>query len=121
MIPLVIDVEELKILKELILKIKLEIEQRENIKIPCQIGTMIELPRACLMADKISEYADFFSFGTNDLTQSTLGLSRDDSVKFMKEYINQKIFTNDPFETLDDGVKELIKIAMIRSKKKRKI
>ncbi|APR98340.2 pyruvate, phosphate dikinase [Wolbachia endosymbiont of Folsomia candida] len=85
------------------------------------IGTMIELPRAALIADKLAKYAEFFSFGTNDLTQTTMGLSRDDSVNFLDSYKANNIFENDPFEALDtEGVGELIKIAIERGKKTRK-
>ena len=79
---------------------------------------MIELPRAALQAEEISKYADFFSFGTNDLTQTTLGISRDDSGKFLNDYINNKIFEVDPFVSIDqDGVGELVEIASKRGRK----
>ncbi|WP_341808937.1 pyruvate, phosphate dikinase [Wolbachia endosymbiont (group E) of Neria commutata] len=85
------------------------------------IGTMIELPRAALIADKLAKHAEFFSFGTNDLTQTTMGLSRDDSVNFLDSYKENNIFENDPFEVLDiEGVGELIKIAIERGRKTRK-
>ncbi len=85
------------------------------------IGTMIELPRAALIADKLAKHAEFFSFGTNDLTQTTMGLSRDDSVNFLDSYKKNNIFDNDPFEVLDiEGVGELIKMAIERGKKTRK-
>ena len=81
------------------------------------VGTMIELPRAALQAKSISKYADFFSFGTNDLTQTTLGISRDDSGKFLKDYLNNKIFNVDPFISIDqDGVGELVKVASQRGR-----
>jgi len=83
---------------------------------------MIELPRAALQAKEISKYADFFSFGTNDLTQTTFGISRDDSSKFLDDYLNNKIFEIDPFVSLDqNGVGELIKIASIRGRQVNKI
>ena len=76
------------------------------------VGTMIEIPRAALLADKIAEEAEFFSFGTNDLTQMTMGLSRDDASKFLPAYYNNKIFEEDPFQTIDqDGVGQLVKMA----------
>jgi pyruvate,orthophosphate dikinase len=79
---------------------------------------MIELPRAALQAKSISKYADFFSFGTNDLTQTTLGISRDDSGKFLNDYINNKIFEVDPFVSIDqDGVGELVQLASERGRK----
>ncbi|MGL9718211.1 MAG: pyruvate, phosphate dikinase [Wolbachia sp.] len=85
------------------------------------IGTMIELPRAALIADKLAKHAEFFSFGTNDLTQTTMGLSRDDSVNFLDSYKENNVFENDPFEVLDiEGVGELIRIAIERGKKTRK-
>ena len=91
--------------------------QKLNIK----IGTMIELPRACLIADKIAKHADFISFGTNDLTQTTFGISRDDSGKFLNDYVENKIFNKDPFVSIDErGVGELIKIATERGRKQKK-
>ena len=80
-----------------------------------KVGTMIEVPRGALMADKLAESAEFFSFGTNDLTQMTLGFSRDDAGKFIKEYENVSIFDKDPFQTLDqEGVGQLVKLAAER-------
>jgi pyruvate,orthophosphate dikinase len=85
------------------------------------VGTMIELPRAALQAKSISKYADFFSFGTNDLTQTTLGISRDDSGKFLNDYIDNKVFEVDPFVSIDqDGVGELVEIAVERGLKTNK-
>ena len=82
---------------------------------------MIELPRAALQAKAISKYADFFSFGTNDLTQTTLGISRDDSGKFLNDYVDHKIFNKDPFVSIDeDGVGELVEIASNRGRKQNK-
>ena len=87
------------------------------------VGTMIEVPRAALLADKIAESAEFFSFGTNDLTQMTLGMSRDDAGKFLPDYVDERkagVFHTDPFQSLDqDGVGELMKIAIEKSKKTR--
>ena len=86
-------------------------------KYPIKIGTMIELPRACLIADKIAEHADFLSFGTNDLTQTTFGFSRDDIGSFLPKYIEQNIIANDPFQTLDQqGVGALIQIAIQKAR-----
>ena len=83
-----------------------------------KIGTMIELPRACLTADKIAPHADFFSFGTNDLTQTSFGFSRDDLGNFMHTYLNNDILDKDPFKSIDvDGVGELIKIATLKGRK----
>ena len=95
--------------------------QKYNAKINYFVGTMIELPRAALRAAPISKYADFFSFGTNDLTQTTFGISWDDSGKFLNDYIDHKIFETDPFVSIDkDGVGELVKIASLRGKKQNK-
>ncbi len=121
MIPLVSTEEELKILRALVNKIAKELEKENNIKLNYIIGTMIELPRAALQAKNISKYADFFSFGTNDLTQTTYGISRDDSGKFLNDYIENKIFEVDPFVSIDQsGVGELVKIASARGRKTNK-
>jgi pyruvate,orthophosphate dikinase len=117
MIPLISTDAELKILKELVDRIANKIQIKHQIKINYIVGTMIELPRAALQAKEISKYANFFSFGTNDLTQTTFGISRDDSGKFLSDYLNNKIFEIDPFVSLDqNGVGELIKIASIRGR-----
>jgi pyruvate,orthophosphate dikinase len=117
MIPLVsVDIE-LKILRELVNKTAKKIEKRSNNKLNYIVGTMIELPRAALQAKLISKHADFFSFGTNDLTQTTLGISRYDSGKFLNDYINNKIFDVDPFVSIDqNGVGELIELASVRGR-----
>ncbi|MGA7235455.1 MAG: putative PEP-binding protein, partial [Bryobacteraceae bacterium] len=84
------------------------------------VGTMIEIPRAALTADSVAKEAEFFSFGTNDLTQTTMGLSRDDYTKFQKDYENKKIFANDPFAVIDqEGVGQLVKMAVERGRKTR--
>jgi len=113
-IPLVSNVNELKVLSEMIQKTAKEVMDEEGTKVDYKIGTMLELPRACLIADKLAEYAEFFSFGTNDLTQTTYGLSRDDAeAKFLPHYINQKILNEDPFIVLDRvGVGGLMKTAV---------
>ena len=109
---------ELKILRALVNKIAKEIEKANKLKLNFIIGTMIELPRAALQAKSISKHADFFSFGTNDLTQTTLGISRDDSGKFLNDYIDNKIFDVDPFVSIDqNGVGELVEIASSRGRK----
>ncbi|MBV0899248.1 MAG: pyruvate, phosphate dikinase [Wolbachia endosymbiont of Fragariocoptes setiger] len=106
--------------KELILITQLIEEESKNFNSKYSIGTMIELPRAALIADKLAKYATFFSFGTNDLTQMTMGLSRDDSVSFLNSYKENNILDNDPFELLDsEGVGELMKIAIEKGKKTR--
>ncbi len=118
MIPLVSTDTELKILRELVNRTAKKIEKRTKNKLDYMVGTMIELPRAALQAKSISKHADFFSFGTNDLTQTTLGISRDDSGKFLNDYINNKIFDVDPFVSIDQsGVGELVELASERGRK----
>ncbi|WP_174855515.1 pyruvate, phosphate dikinase [Wolbachia endosymbiont of Ctenocephalides felis wCfeJ] len=120
MIPLIMDEKEFVLICELIKKESSVIAGMTSGK-AYSIGTMIELPRAALIADKLAKYAEFFSFGTNDLTQTTMGLSRDDSVNFLDSYKKNNIFKNDPFEVLDtEGVGELVKIAIERGRKTRK-
>ena len=121
MIPLVSTDSELKILRALVNKIAKEIEKENKLKLEYMVGTMIELPRAALQARSISKHADFFSFGTNDLTQTTFGISRDDSGKFLNDYIDNKIFDVDPFVSIDqNGVGELVEIASSRGRKTNK-
>ncbi len=118
MIPLVSTDTELKILRALVKKIAKKIELKNKTKLDYIVGTMIELPRAALQAKSISKHADFFSFGTNDLTQTTLGISRDDSGKFLNDYIDNKIFEVDPFVSIDQsGVGELVELASSRGRK----
>lgn len=118
MIPLIIGVGELKFVKN---NIKAEINkvfEEQGIKVEYKIGTMMETPRACLLADEIAGEAEFFSFGTNDLTQTTMGLSRDDSVKFMDEYHEHGIFKLEPFASIDvRGVGKLVKLGVELGKK----
>ena len=121
MIPLVSTAAEIQILRNLVIKTAEEIQKVHSIKIQYYVGTMIELPRAALRAKDIAKYADFFSFGTNDLTQTTFGISRDDSGKFLNDYVENKIFNKDPFVSIDDkGVGELIKIATERGRMQKK-
>ena len=121
MIPLVSTAAEIQILRDLVEKTAKEIQKKHNIKIKYYVGTMIELPRAALRAKDIAKYADFFSFGTNDLTQTTFGISRDDAGKFLNDYVDNKIFNKDPFVSIDDkGVGELIKIATERGRQQKK-
>ncbi|QOD38202.1 pyruvate, phosphate dikinase [Candidatus Wolbachia massiliensis] len=115
MIPFIMNEKEFVLICELVRK------EAENFDVSYLIGTMIELPRAALIADKLAKHAEFFSFGTNDLTQTTMGLSRDDSVNFLDSYKESNIFENDPFEVLDtEGVGELIEIAIERGKRTQK-
>ena len=120
MIPLVSTEAEIKIMKDLVIKVAKNIQNENNIKIDFLVGTMIELPRAAIKAKEIAKHAEFFSFGTNDLTQTTFGISRDDSGKFLNDYIENKIFDIDPFISIDDGVGDLIKIATDKGRKQNK-
>ena len=120
MIPLVMGAPELRILKDLVNGVAAELAQEGNTMSDYIVGTMIELPRAALRAGDIAEIADFFSFGTNDLTQTTLGISRDDAASFMDSYVRQGLFTQDPFASLDqEGVGELIETACKRGRESR--
>src|SRR5579884_1509860 len=120
MIPLVGHVNELKTVQTRLEKVAETVVQEQGVDIPYLFGTMIEIPRACLVADQLAEYAQFFSFGTNDLTQMTFGFSRDDAGKFLMPYIEQKILPTDPFETIDQtGVGKLMKLAVEGGKKTR--
>jgi pyruvate,orthophosphate dikinase len=117
MIPLVAVVEELKRLRENAVKVCEDVTGRYGVKIDYLIGTMIELPRAALTADEIAKEADFFSFGTNDLTQTTFGLSRDDAGKFLPFYVENNLLPEDPFVTLDQGgVGQLVRIGCERGR-----
>ena len=120
MIPLVSTEAEIKIMKELVIRVAETVQHKNKVKINFLVGTMIELPRAALKAKDIAKHADFFSFGTNDLTQTTFGISRDDSGKFLNDYIENKIFDIDPFVSIDEGVGDLIQIATLNGKKQNK-
>jgi len=121
MVPLVGETGEIKICKQVIEETVAAVFKEKKIKIPYQIGTMIEVPRAALIADKIAEDAEFFSFGTNDLTQMTCGFSRDDAGRFLKEYIEKGIFEKDPFQVLDqEGVGELVIMGIKKGRATRK-
>ena len=122
MIPVVCSENELINQYELIAKVKAEVLNKYNLKkIPHMIGTMIEIPRAALLAGKIAQVAEFFSYGTNDLTQMGFGFSRDDTGNFLRDYINKSILSNDPFQVIDfEGIGELIKIGIERGRKTRK-
>ena len=117
MIPLIVGKKELEILKAAIIKVAAQVEDEKGAKLKYLVGTMIELPRAALRAGEIAEEAEFFSFGTNDLTQTTFGLSRDDASRFLDTYISKDIFAGDPFVSLDqEGVGELVSIAAERGR-----
>ncbi len=121
MVPLVGSLMEIKILREKIISVADEVMGEKDQKFNYKVGTMIEVPRACLIADKIAKEAEFFSFGTNDLTQMAYGFSRDDSGKFLPDYIEQGILAKDPFATLDiGGVGQLIKMGLERGRASRK-
>jgi len=121
MIPLVFDETEFAILRSMIEEKIKEVLEKEKVDLEYKIGTMIELPRAALRAGEIAKEAEFFSFGTNDLTQTTLGISRDDAGRFLVKYLEKKIFKDDPFKSLDEkGVGELIRIATERGRKTRR-
>lgn len=124
MIPLVIDRQELKILDLRSRKVADEIIAKSGVKLGYMVGTMIEVPRAALLADRIAEVAEFFSFGTNDLTQMTMGISRDDAGKFLPDYVDEKktgIFNDDPFQSLDqDGVGMLVKMGIEKGRQTKK-
>jgi len=120
MIPLVSTEAEIKIMKDLVINIASEVQKQHKVKIKFMVGTMIELPRAAIKAKEIAKHAEFFSFGTNDLTQTTFGISRDDSGKFLNDYLDNKIFSIDPFVSIDEGVADLIEIAVEKGKKQNK-
>ncbi|MDC0944587.1 pyruvate, phosphate dikinase [Candidatus Pelagibacter sp.] len=120
MIPLVSTEAEIKIMKDLVIRVAKTVKEENKVKIDFIVGTMIELPRAAIKAKDIAKHAEFFSFGTNDLTQTTFGISRDDSGKFLNDYIDNKIFDIDPFVSIDEGVEDLIEIAVLKGKKQNK-
>ncbi len=120
MIPLVSTEAEIKIMKDLVIRTAKKVQDENKTKIKFLVGTMIELPRAAIKAKDIAKHAEFFSFGTNDLTQTAFGISRDDSGKFLNDYIENKIFDIDPFISIDDGVGDLIKIASEKGRKQNK-
>ncbi|MFA6469837.1 MAG: pyruvate, phosphate dikinase [Bacteroidota bacterium] len=120
MIPLVGNVLELEHQAKVVNRIAQDVMKERKIKIKYHVGTMIEVPRGAITADKIAEVAEFFSFGTNDLTQTTLGISRDDSARFLVPYVEKDIYAKDPFEAIDQaGVGELMKIAVEKGRKTR--
>jgi pyruvate, orthophosphate dikinase len=119
MIPLVAWMKEFTILKDIVDRVAAEVSERQG-KVEYLVGTMIELPRACLLADEIAAEAEFFSYGTNDLTQTAFGLSRDDAGSFLQAYERNGIISEDPFISIDrQGVGELVKIATERGRRSR--
>ncbi|MEP0220799.1 putative PEP-binding protein, partial [Parasphingorhabdus sp.] len=117
MIPLVATARELELMKDAVDRMAKEVFAEKGREIEYLVGTMIELPRAALMAGKIAEHGEFFSFGTNDLTQTTLGVSRDDAGRFLTQYVDKGIFPRDPFVSLDiEGVGQLIELAAERGR-----
>jgi pyruvate,orthophosphate dikinase len=121
MIPLVGTRQELQVQREIVEQVARETMKSYGVKVRYMIGTMIELPRACLVADEIAKDADFFSFGTNDLTQTCLGLSRDDAGKFLPTYVVEGILPADPFVSIDEGgVGALMRLGVERGRKTRK-
>jgi pyruvate,orthophosphate dikinase len=120
MIPLVGDVNELRLQEEIVRRVAEEELADTGVEVPYLVGTMIELPRACLLAQQIAEAAEFFSFGTNDLTQTAFGLSRDDAGRFLPMYIERRILREDPFQVLDrEGVGELVRLGTERGRRAR--
>jgi pyruvate,orthophosphate dikinase len=120
MIPLVSTEAEIKIMKNLVINVARKVQNQQKVKIKFMVGTMIELPRAAIKAKEIAKHAEFFSFGTNDLTQTTFGISRDDSGKFLNDYLDNKIFSIDPFVSIDEGVADLVEIAVEGGKSQNK-
>ena len=120
MIPLVGEKKELKFVKDIVIEVAEQVKKEKKSDIQYHIGTMIEIPRAALLADEIATEAEFFSFGTNDLTQMTFGFSRDDAGKFLDSYYQNKIYESDPFAKLDqNGVGKLVKMAVELGRKTR--
>ena len=117
MIPLVGTVKELTILCEMVKRVAGEVVKERGVEVPVIVGTMIEIPRAALIAEQLGEVAEFFSFGTNDLTQMTFGYSRDDAGTFLPEYVEKKILPKDPFESIDQGgVGQLVRLGTERGR-----
>ena len=121
MIPLVGHVKELEAMKKIVVSVADRVKKEYKVKVPYTVGTMIELPRACVTSDEIAPIADFYSFGTNDLTQTVYGLSRDDAGRFLPFYIENGILKDDPFITIDtEGVGAFMRIAIEKGRKVKK-
>jgi pyruvate,orthophosphate dikinase len=117
MIPLAMEAEELRRLRELVTRTASDVLRERGRELPIVVGTMIELPRSAILAGELARHADFFSFGTNDLTQTTMGLSRDDAGRFLPAYVAQGILSADPFKTLDEaGVGFLVEMGCRRGR-----
>jgi len=120
-IPVVSSLREAEVLREIIDKTAKELMELAGVEIEYEVGTMIELPRACVIADQLAQSMDFFSFGTNDLSQTTFGFSRDDAGKFIPKYVEMDVFEKDPFQVIDqEGVGQLMKMAVEKSRKVKK-
>ena len=120
MIPLIGAVKELKFVKDIVVRTAEAVMEEKGVRVDYKVGTMIEIPRACVIADEIAKEAEFFSFGTNDLTQMAFGFSRDDAAKFLVDYYENKIYEQDPFAKLDqNGVGEFVKLAVKKGKEGR--
>ena len=121
MIPLTVDVEEMRRLRADLTRVAAEVQERMGVEVPYKFGTMVETPRAALTAGAVAEESEFFSFGTNDLTQMTYGFSRDDAEgKFLRNYVNEGVLPVDPFESIDrHGVGELVRLAVNAGRKVR--
>ena len=120
MVPVTCDVKELDVTKVIFDRVQKEVQEQMGVEVPCLYGTMIEIPRACLLADKMAKTAQFFSFGTNDLTQMTFGFSRDDIGSFLHDYLEDGILEADPFQTIDqNGVGQLIQMAVVKGRSTR--
>jgi pyruvate,orthophosphate dikinase len=121
MVPVTCDVSELEATRKVFDKVRQEVKEQTRVEVPCLYGTMIEIPRACLLADRMAKVAEFFSFGTNDLTQMSFGFSRDDIGGFLGAYLEQDLLPADPFQTIDqDGVGQLIEMAVQKGRATRK-
>ncbi|GMR03485.1 MAG: hypothetical protein BMS9Abin21_338 [Thermodesulfovibrionia bacterium] len=121
MIPLVGHVKELEAMKDVVISVADKVQKEYRIKVPYTVGTMIELPRACVTSDEIAGIADFYSFGTNDLTQTVFGLSRDDSGRFLPFYVEHGILKEDPFISIDiEGVGSFMRVAVEKGRKVKK-
>ena len=120
MIPLVAEASELRVCREIVEKAGREVFEREGVEVDYKVGTMIELPRACIVADAVAEHAEFFSFGTNDLTQTVYGLSRDDAGGFLPTYIERRFIAGDPFVAIDpEGVGAMVRMGVDLGRKTR--